>query len=362
MSKINVAIVFGGQSSEHQISLLSAKNVIEAIDRKRFEPFLIGIDKSGVWHFLGQELDLIHQEDAKRIALKKADHPILFSQNAKGHQIISQKDYKTIGTVDVLFPILHGVYGEDGSIQGLAKIANVPCVGCDILGSAIGMDKDITKRLLRDANIAVADFITLRKNYNDHIGYDFIADRLGSELFLKPANLGSSVGVSFVNQKETYDKAIRHAFTYDHKVIVEEKISGRELECAVLGNLNPSASVIGEVMPKSSWYSFENKYMDTDGAQLAIPALLDDQKKEEIRQLAKEVYRLLECQGMARIDFFMQDNGALIVNEINTIPGFTNISMYPKLWEASGIPYSHLITSLIELAIEQHQAYTKLIR
>ncbi len=357
MNKTKVAIVFGGRSTEHRISLLSAKNIIEAIDRSRFEPILIGIDQEGIWHYQGDQLQLLHDTNAHRIEITQTNHPILFSQNADQRLILSQKTLTQLSKVDVIFPVLHGIFGEDGSIQGLAKMANIPCVGCGILGSAVGMDKDITKRLLRDAGIAVADFITLRQGYNDHLGFSFVAEHLGTELFLKPANLGSSVGVSYVDNAEDYKIALERAFRYDPKVIVEEKIVGRELECAVLGNQDPKASIVGEVIPKSIWYSFENKYIDDDGARVEIPAQITEAQSLHIRQQAIEVFRLLECSGMARIDFFMQNNGKLIVNEINTIPGFTNISMYPKLWKKSGLDYQELISRLIDLAIEEHQKY-----
>jgi D-alanine-D-alanine ligase len=362
LKRIKVAVLFGGRSTEHNISLLSAKNVIDALDRNKFEPILIGIDKKGKWHFNDGAIKLINAEDPNGVALDSLDKPILLSQNTNSHELTSVDSGESLGKVDVLFPVLHGTYGEDGSVQGFAKLANLPCVGCGILGSAIGMDKDVTKRLLRDAGIKVADFVTLRKGYNDTMSYEEISAKLGHELFIKPANLGSSVGVSFVDNKQAFAKALANAFKYDPKVVVEEKLIGREVECAVLGNTHPMASAIGEVIPKSSFYTFENKYVDAAGAALDIPAKLDEATVKRIQALAIESYRNLECEGMTRVDMFLTPNGDLYLNEVNTIPGFTKISMYPKLWDVSGIPYTELITKLIEYAIESNNERNNLIQ
>ena len=353
--KLKVAILFGGRSAEHNISLLSAKNVIDAIDKDKFEPVLIGIDKSGKWHYNEGAMKIANEENPRLVALNNLNAPIMLSQNAGEHNLVSTANHKTLAEVDVIFPVLHGTYGEDGSVQGLAKLANLPCVGCGILGSAVGMDKDVSKRLLRDAGIGVADFVTLRFGFNDHLTYEEISEKLGKELFIKPANLGSSVGVSFVKNKDEFDKAVELGFKYDPKVVVEEKLVGREIECAVMGNSNPIASTIGEVIPKSAWYSFENKYIDADGAKCQIPADLDDKTIKRAQDLAIMTYRLLECEGLTRVDMFLLENGDLVVNEINTLPGFTKISMYPQLWAASGINYKDLITRLIEYALEAHQ-------
>jgi D-alanine-D-alanine ligase len=361
--KTRVAILFGGRSTEHQISLLSAKNVIDALDREKFEPILIGIDKNGRWHLNEGAIQLINADNPKLIQLCKLDTPIMVSQNTNEHQMVNMDNMENIGKIDVIFPVLHGTYGEDGTVQGFAKLANLPCVGCGILGSAVGMDKDVTKRLLRDAGIKVADFVTLRKGYNDTMSYDEVQSKIGKELFIKPANLGSSVGVSFVNDKESFDAALQNAFKFDPKVVIEEKIIGREVECAVLGhNANPMASAVGEVIPKSSFYTFENKYIDEGGAVCDIPAKLDEPTVSRIQALAIETYRLLECEGMTRVDMFLTPQGDLYLNEVNNIPGFTKISMYPKLWEISGLPYKELLTKLIELAIETNDDRNALIQ
>jgi D-alanine-D-alanine ligase len=354
--KINVAILFGGRSPEHNISLLSARNVIDQIDRELFNPILIGIDKKGKWHLNEGSLKLLHADDPNRVELGDRSTPVLISQNTDEHTIIAQSSHKTLSKIDAIFPVLHGTYGEDGSIQGFAKLANIPCVGCGILGSAIGMDKDVSKRLLRDSGIAVADFITVRKHVNDNLTYAEASEKLGKELFLKPANLGSSVGVSLARNEVEFNEGLRHGLEYDPKVIIEEKVIGRELECAVLGNMHPEASTIGEVLTHGGWYSFENKYVDDKGSQIIIPAEIDLQTLERCRVLAIRTYKMLECEGMARVDMFLRENGELLINEINTIPGFTDISMYPQLWKASGIPYKDLITKLIHLAIEAQGA------
>ena len=353
--KIKVAILFGGRSTEHNISLLSAKNVIDAIDRDKYEPVLIGIDKKGQWHYNEGAMKIMNQEDPKLIALNNLNRPILLSQNTDDHSLVSVDDQSTLAHIDVIFPVLHGTYGEDGSVQGLAKLANLPCVGCGILGSAVGMDKDVTKRLLRDAGIGVADFITLRKGYNEGISYEEASAKLGKELFIKPANLGSSVGVSFIKNQEEYNKAVKIGFEYDPKVLVEEKLIGREIECAVMGNEFPKASAIGEVIPADEWYSFESKYVDADGAKCMIPAELDKETVKRVQELAVMTYRLLELEGLTRVDMFLLEDGKLVVNEVNTIPGFTKISMYPKLWEVSGVSYTELISQLIGYAIESHK-------
>jgi D-alanine-D-alanine ligase len=358
--KINVAIVFGGRSTEHEISLLSAKNVINSLDREKYNPVLIGIDKKGKWFYNEASVSLLGSDSASTVQLENQNVPVILSQNSDSKALISASTSKTLATIDVLYPVLHGTSGEDGSIQGLAKLANIPCVGCGILGSAVGMDKDIMKRILRDSKIPVADFVTVRNtNYQD-FPYEEVSEKLGKDLFLKPANLGSSVGVSFVHNKEEYDAGIQNALLYDHKLIVEETILGRELECAVLGNEYPMASIPGEVVPKGGFYSYENKYLDEKGAELIIPASLSEEKIKEIQELSIRTFQLIECEGMTRVDMFMQEDGRLVINEVNTIPGFTSISMYPKLWAHSGVNNTDLVTKLIEYAILSHEKRNKL--
>ena len=358
--KIKVGIVFGGRSPEHNISLLSAYNVVGNIDRSKFEPVLLAIDKEGIWHYGGNKMTISNPTDAAKVSLPQYDNTVYVSQNAHDRSVINKETGEVITKIDVLYPVLHGAYGEDGAIQGMAKVAGLPCVGCGILGSSAGMDKDVTKRLLRDAGIGIADFVTLRKGYNDHLTYEEISIKLGKELFIKPANLGSSVGISFVDNEVDFNNAVANGFLYDPKVIVEEKIIGREIECAVLGNENPLPSTIGEILPKTEWYTFENKYIDDDGAGLAIPADIGEENTVKAKQIAIDTYVNLECCGLTRVDMFLKTNGAIIVNEVNTLPGFTKISMYPKLWDHAGIPYQDLITKLIELAIDKFEGEERL--
>jgi D-alanine-D-alanine ligase len=305
------------------VSCSSAENIFNAIDKNKYNPVLITIDKSGAWQLPGLSfLDLANPLKEKEI--------------------------------DVVFPALHGPFGEDGTVQGLLKLADIPFVGAGVLGSAVGMDKDVMKRLLRDAGIPIAAFMTL-KAHEDVPSFESVAARLGTPVFVKPANMGSSVGVHKAGSKDEYLAAVRDAFSYDSKIVLEEFISGRELECSVIGNEHPEASVPGEIVAARGFYSYEAKYIDADGAKLEIPANLPDAVIQEVRRLAVKTFAALECEGLARVDFFLREGGGVLVNEINTMPGFTNISMYPKLWEASGIPYTRLIDMLIELAFSRYK-------
>ena len=358
-NRIKVAILFGGRSPEHNISLLSAQNVYQSLDKTQFEPILIGIDKSGVWHLNDNDMQIAQGDNASQISMSNLSNPVLISQNTDKQGVVSALNQRKLSDIDVLFPVLHGAYGEDGSVQGLAKLADLPCVGCGILGSAIGMDKEIMKHVLRSNDIAVAKWVTVRQ-HNASIDYNETIEKLGQELFIKPANLGSSVGVSYSNDKASFEQGLSAALKYDPKVIIEEKIVGREIECAVLGNHSPQASIPGEIVPKHDFYSFESKYLDEKGAELLIPAPLSEEEVQRVKDMALNTYVALECRGMTRVDMFLTASGQLIINEVNTIPGFTNISMYPKLWEASGLTQSQLMTRLIQLAIQEHQALNKL--
>lgn len=343
MKKIRVGIIFGGKSSEHEVSLQSAKSVIEAIDKKKFEVILIGIDKNGHWAFYESRNYLLNENNPKTIKLGKPLRELQMNFSTSNVQI----------PVDVVFPVLHGTNGEDGTIQGLLKLINIPFVGAGVLGSAIGMDKDVAKRLLRDAKIPIAEFITFRKNYE--INFLEVKKKLGLPLFIKPANAGSSIGVSKVKNKQDFEKAIKEAFKHDKKVITEEFIRGREIECSVLGNDKPIASLPGEVIPLHEFYSYDAKYIDANGAKIIYPAKLTKSIVKSVQTMAMETYKALEIEGMARVDFFLTKSDKLYVNEINTIPGFTKISMYPKLWKISGLPYPKLIEKLINLALEKNK-------
>jgi len=360
MSKIRVAVMFGGRSAEHEVSLQSAKNVIESMDRKKYEPVLIGIDKEGRWFLNENSIQLLNTSDPKLVKLSDKQQEIALTPTGSNSQLISMNEKHSFPKVDVIFPVLHGPFGEDGTIQGLARLANLPCVGPGILGSAVGMDKDVMKRLLRDAGIPNARFVTLSAINHERVSYEALKTKLGPTLFVKPANMGSSVGISKVRNDDELRKALKLAFDYDVKVIVEEEIKGREIECAILGNENPAASVPGEIIPKADFYSYEAKYIDEDGAALSIPAQLPEYLVKQVQDLALQAFRVLECQGMARVDMFLTPDQKLFVNEINTIPGFTKISMYPKLWEYSGISYTDLVDKLIRFAIEDHEKRTRL--
>ncbi|HLO60801.1 MAG TPA: D-alanine--D-alanine ligase [Bacteroidales bacterium] len=360
MRKIKVAIVFGGRSAEHEVSLQSARNVIESLDKNKYEPVLIGIDKEGRWYLNENSIKLLDATDPRLIRLSAGNNEVALIPNGSSSQLISLSDNNEIGRVDVIFPVLHGPYGEDGTVQGLAKLANLPCVGAGILGSSVGMDKDVMKRLLRDAGIPIGKFVTLTAVNRNKYTYPKLAQELGTILFVKPANLGSSVGISKVRNEQEYEKAVDLAFQYDLKVIIEEEIKGREIECAILGNEEPMASIPGEIIPLSDFYSYEAKYIDEHGAALEIPAKLPAHLVKKIQEIAVATYKTLECLGLARVDSFLTPDEKVIVNEINTIPGFTKISMYPKLWEYSGIPYTELVDRLIQLAIDDYEKRNKL--
>lgn len=360
MKKLRVAILFGGRSAEHEVSLQSARNVIEALDRDKYDPILIGIDKNGRWFLNKDSISLLHAGDPKKIQLAGHKEEIALIPAGTGSSLVNLAEHTHIDHPDVIFPVLHGPYGEDGTIQGLAKLADLPCVGAGISGSAVGMDKDIMKRLLRDHDIPIGRFTTIREIDRKHNSYEKVSSMLGTSIFVKPANLGSSVGISKVQNDEDYEKAVELAFSYDTKIIVEEEINGREIECAVLGNEDPDASIPGEIIPKSGFYSYKAKYIDDKGAELEIPAKLPPGILERIQALAIKTFKALECRGMARVDFFLTPMEDILVNEINTIPGFTRISMYPKLWEFSGIPCNELIDKLIQLAIDDFNSRKKL--
>jgi len=350
-----VGILFGGKSAEHEVSLQSARNVYEAIDRSRFEPVLIGIDKSGRWLLNDASRFLLNPEDPRRISLNPEGGRVALVPQSGGALSAMElaRDDMPVPKVDVIFPILHGPFGEDGTVQGLLKLADIPFVGTGVLGSAAGMDKDVMKRLLRDANIPIGKFITLC-SHETAPAFSSVTQKLGLPVFVKPANMGSSVGIRKVRTEAEYAAALADAFQYDTKILIEEFISGRELECAVLGNETPAASAVGEVISSHEFYSYDAKYLDENGAAREIPAKIPEETAARTQVLAIQTFKTLCCEGLSRVDFFLRENGDVLVNEINTMPGFTTISMYPKLWEASGISYTGLITRLIELAFDRY--------
>lgn len=356
--KIRVLVLFGGKSAEHEVSLQSAKNVINSINKEKYEVVLMGIDKGGTWRLNAASQFLLNAGNPKLVKLNKEGESVALVPGNDKQILVGLSQQDAVGIVDVVFPVLHGTFGEDGTVQGMLKLANIPFVGASVLGSAVGMDKDVQKRLLRDAKISIAKFVVL-KNPKD-MSYEQIVRELGTPFFVKPANLGSSVGVHKVKNRKQFTEAIKDAFSYDTKILVEEFIKGRELECSVLGNEKPIASLPGEVLPSHEFYSYEAKYIDEHGARLEIPAKVPKKIVQQIQKLAVEAFKVLSCEGMARVDFFLREDGKVLINEINTIPGFTKISMYPKLWEASGLSYEKLVDTLIQLAIERFEKEKKL--
>ncbi|WP_164214528.1 D-alanine--D-alanine ligase [Virgibacillus sp. YIM 98842] len=355
MTKKKVGVVFGGKSAEHEVSLQSAKNIVDAIDKDKYEVMLIGIDKEGKWHLNDQSSYLLNAENPKLIQLNKSNEHVAIVPGDENNQLIHASKSVPLEQLDVIFPIVHGTLGEDGSLQGMFRAANLPYVGSNVLGSSVCMDKDIAKRLLGAAGINVAKGLVFKRNRKNEINYEKAVEFLGTPLFIKPANQGSSVGVSKVYTEGEFKQGIESAFEYDHKIIIEESIDGREIECSVLGNDDPKASLLGEILPKTEFYSYESKYIDETGAELAIPADLTEEETKRMQEVAVKAFETLECGGLARVDFFLTKGGEIYVNEVNTLPGFTKISMYPKLWEISGISYPDLINELIELAIQRHQ-------
>lgn len=351
--KIRVAVLCGGQSAEHEVSLQSARNVIQAMDKRKYDVLLVGIDRQGCWRLHDAKSFLAHARDPGRIRLRRAGPRVALAPGTG--RFISLSQGRALPSVDVVFPVLHGPLGEDGTVQGLLELAGLPYVGASVLGSAVGMDKEVMKRLLGQARVPLADFVVLQHGSAGPARLRAAVKRLGLPLFVKPANLGSSVGVSKVNNRREMGRALREAFTYDSKVLLEAFVPGREIECSVLGNDDPVASLPGEIIPQAEFYSYRAKYLDQNGALLKAPADLPASVVKEVQRLAIETFRACCCQGMARVDFFLTPRGRVVVNELNTIPGFTSISMYPMLWQVSGLPYSRLIDRLIRLALERRR-------
>jgi D-alanine-D-alanine ligase len=352
--KRRVVVVFGGRSAEHEVSVVSAGSVLRALDPGRYEVLTIGIDKQGRWHQLaalpggrsGEALPAVRAEEGQGVAL---------SREPGDAALVADDGSRT--DIDVVFPILHGPHGEDGTIQGMLELAGVPYVGSGVLGSAVGMDKAVQKTLFRAAGLRVVphEVVHEREWEEDRDAVEARAAALGLPLFVKPATLGSSVGITKVKQLDEFAAAIEEALSYARKAVVERSIDdGREIEVAVLGNDDPVASVPGEIVPEGEFYDYRAKYID-QGARLDVPAKLPETITAEVQGLAVAAFRAIDAAGMARVDFFYREPDELIVNEINTIPGFTKISMYPMLWEASGLSYAELCDRLVDLAIERHE-------
>jgi D-alanine-D-alanine ligase len=356
MEKLRVGLIFGGRSVEHEVSIASATSIQRALDPARYEVTLVAIDHEGRWHLGSPQLP---PEASLRGDL--VDLPA-----APGGNALVPASRGALGpttALDVIFPIVHGRGGEDGALQGLLELAGVPYVGSGVLGSALQMDKEVTKRLLHAGGVPVAPWVLVREaelRRDPRAATERVLREIRAPLFVKPANQGSSVGISRVNEAAGLEVALVEAARYDTKVLVEPAIDAREIEVSLLGNDRLEASLPGEIRTRHSFYDYEAKYVDED-TELLIPADLDERQTRTVQQLAIRAGELLECQGLGRVDFLMdRSTGAFTVNEVNSLPGFTEVSMYPKLWEATGLPYPALLDRLIELALERHRVRSRL--
>lgn len=357
-NKIRVGVVLGGRSGEHEVSLRSAESVINALDKSRYEIIPIAITRLGKWLASSEAENLLPSA-----VIEKADRRVaIYGDPTEPGLARFSVDDQSEGRekLDVVFPVLHGTFGEDGTIQGLLEMADIPYVGCGVLASSVGMDKVFMKRLFHEAGLPIVEYTHFLRaaweNDRDDLEHHVI-ESIGFPSFVKPANLGSSVGISKAVDSQSLRAAIELAARFDRKIIVERGVDAREIEVSVLGNDHPIASLPGEIVPQSAdFYDYQAKYINDDGARLVIPAELGESLTREVREMALRVFQAIDGSGLGRVDFFLErSTGRLIVNEINTMPGFTSISMYPKLWEATGIGYSELIDRLIELAFERHR-------
>lgn len=347
--KIRVGLIFGGNSSEYEVSIISGRNIYKAIDKEKYDVYPMWITNTG---FLASD------EDSRKV-LEDPSYQIENPHNVTNISNVIELSGRP--EIDVFFPIVHGNLGEDGCLQGLLRILDKPFVGDDVLAAAITMDKELNKIMAQRAGVPVADWISIKRfEYNDakneKLSYDYVSQKLGTDLFVKPSNQGSSVGISHVTSASDYKAALAEAFKYDDKVLVEETIKGTEVETAVLGNDDAIVSGVGQITnAQGSWYSYENKYNDNSTSKLQIPAALPSEIIETVRRQALKVYHATECSGLARVDSMLTTDGhKVIFNELNALPGFTNISMYPKLFEEAGIPYAELITKLLDYAVARY--------
>ncbi len=354
MKKPVVMLLYGGKSAEHEVSILSAGNIASAMPQK-YDICAVYISRGGEWFFIS-DISQVKRPPAKAASvLKEKGEEVFFVATDGKACIVDTTNYSTLAEADIVFPALHGPYGEDGTVQGMLDLFGIPFVGAGVTGSVVGMDKDVMKRLLVEAGVPVPRFIVYTDDSRSDIRYRDVMEAVGSPMFIKPANLGSSVGISRADSTESFESSVEEAFRFDRKIIIEECIEGREIECSVLGKSGDArASLPGEIVTRHGFYSYDAKYVLDDEARLIIPADLEKETQERIQDLAVETFRVLCCDGMARVDFFLRaDDGEVFVNEINTLPGFTSISMYPKLWEASGLSVSALIDRLIVLGLER---------
>lgn len=362
--KINIGVVFGGKSAEHEISLMSATSIIKAIDEKKYNVVPIGITKEGSWMIYNGPIEKIESGEWEQISNKLLkDRP---KENAFSIIPVGKKEYDISDVIppglenkiDVVFPVLHGPYGEDGTIQGLLEMADIPYVGAGVLASALCMDKIYAKKIFELVGLNVVEyFVVLRNRLKAYIQeyISIIEKEFEYPVFIKPSNLGSSLGITKARSRDELIKGLNEAAKYDRKILVERSISCREIECGVLGNDEPLASVVGEIIPSHEFYDYRAKYFDEGKSKLIIPADIPKNKSDEIRQMAVTAYKALDCSGLSRIDFFLErGTNRVYINEVNTMPGFTKYSMYPLLWQKTGLPYDKLINKLIELALERY--------
>ena len=353
MSRTRVLLLFGGRSAEHEVSVVSARSVYAAIDRERYDVVLAGIDQQGRWYFGGK-----NNESLLSTTTVVPDKQVPARLSTAGTSLVSEDgDDLPDSEFDVVFPLLHGPYGEDGTVQGLLELAGLAYVGAGVAASAVGMDKALARAIFAASGLPQTQYSVIARSDWRRAQVP-VLERLEGEhdypLFVKPANLGSSVGISKVHDRQELQAGLELASQYDTKLIVERSVeNARELECAVLGNEYPKASGVGEIMPGAEFYDYTTKYID-DQSELVIPAVLEKSESEAIQELAMRTFKAIDCSGLARVDFFMRPDGSVLVNEINTMPGFTPISMYPKLWAAAGVAYGDLIDRLIQFGLERH--------
>ncbi len=353
INKTHILILCGGQSGEHEVSINSAANIVRAIDQIKYTVSVIGIDQTGVWHALDVDAFTQQQGLGTVLAQKILPHQLSVQFGNPQTFIQAQPPLPSLNAIDVVIPVLHGPNGEDGTIQGLLTLAGIPFVGSKVLASAVSMDKEVMKCLSRNAGLPITDFLVFQQGQLTEKDFTLIRDRLKLPFFVKPCNMGSSVGVHKVHSEAEFMLAVSDAFQFDNKIIIEQAVVGaREIECAILGNRHPVASVVGEIIPHHEFYSYEAKYLDANGASLVIPAELPLEIIQNVQSLAIKVFKCFCCAGLARVDFFIDAALNIYFNEVNTFPGFTSVSMYPQLWQASAVTYANLIDQLITLALE----------
>ncbi|RKD22030.1 D-alanine--D-alanine ligase [Caminicella sporogenes DSM 14501] len=362
-NKINVGIIFGGKSAEHEVSLMSAASIMRAIDKEKYNVIPIGITKRGNWMMYDGPIEKIENGQWENISnklIKDRPEENIFSVIPIGDKSLGDKIPPVlIDKIDVVFPVLHGPYGEDGTIQGLLEMADIPYVGAGVLASSLCMDKVYAKKIFEFEGLSVVDYFVifkdeLEKNIKDYISA--VEKNFNYPVFIKPANLGSSVGITKAHNRDELINGLHEAAKYDRKIMVEKCIECREIECAVLGNDKPKASVVGEIIPSHEFYDYEAKYFDDGKSKMVIPADIPEEISDKIRKIAVKAYKALECSGLSRVDFFLEKGtNKIYINEINTMPGFTKYSMYPLLWQETGLPYDKLIDKLIQLALERYK-------